>query len=178
MATKANIIIHPIRMRILAELGARQCTTRQLAAALHDVPQVSVYKHINTLIKHGIVEVISEQPIRGTMERTLAVAAGQGRLSAEDFAKATTDDHKAYFMTYITSFVQAFNTYVEGKTTPEILEGGLVYNQIIAYANAAEIEDLRRKFTELLQPLFNNEPTADRKRLTLGAMIIPEGKRK
>ena len=173
--SKADIIIHPIRMRILAELGARHCTTQQIAAALHDVARGSVYRHVNTLIEHGIVEVISEKQVHSVLERTLAVAAGQGRLSVEDFAKATPDDHKAYFMTYISSFVQAFGTYVDGKSTQEILEGGLTYNQIIAYANDSEIADLRQKFVELLQPLLTNEPTAGRKRLTLGAIIIPEG---
>ena len=62
---KADLILHPARLRIMGELGGRQMTSRQLAIALPDMAQASLYRHIKALLDGGILEVVSEQAVNG-----------------------------------------------------------------------------------------------------------------
>ncbi|HYT79398.1 MAG TPA: helix-turn-helix domain-containing protein, partial [Actinomycetota bacterium] len=68
---RADLLLHPVRLRILkAFLGDRALTTSQLAAELDDVPAGSLYRHVALLTKAGILQVVAERRIRGAVERT------------------------------------------------------------------------------------------------------------
>ncbi|HEY2693839.1 MAG TPA: helix-turn-helix domain-containing protein, partial [Pseudonocardiaceae bacterium] len=67
MAT-ADLLLHPVRLRIVkAFLGDRVLTTAQLAAELDDVPPGSVYRHVGLLTKAGVLHVVAERRVRGTV---------------------------------------------------------------------------------------------------------------
>jgi hypothetical protein len=52
------------------------------------------YRHINRLAEGGVLEVVDERPIRGTVERVYAVAeTGGASLSTADLEQATRVDH-------------------------------------------------------------------------------------
>jgi hypothetical protein len=79
--TKSDLLLHPVRMRLVTELAGRQMTPGQLAAALPDVPQATLYRQINRLLEGGVFEVVAEQVVNGATERTYAVVGGGDRLS-------------------------------------------------------------------------------------------------
>ena len=69
--TSADLLLHPVRLRIVkAFLGDRALTTSQLAAELDDVPAGSLYRHIARLTKAGVLQVVAERRVRGAVERT------------------------------------------------------------------------------------------------------------
>jgi Helix-turn-helix domain len=53
-------------------LGAA-LTTTPLAAELDDVPAGSLYRHVALLTRAGLLHVVAEHRIRGTVERTYAL---------------------------------------------------------------------------------------------------------
>ncbi|MBU0937229.1 MAG: helix-turn-helix domain-containing protein [Spirochaetes bacterium] len=64
-------LLHPVRLRILQELlTAAQCTASQLALALPNTPQATLYRHLKAMVKANILEITSETPVRGMVERT------------------------------------------------------------------------------------------------------------
>lgn len=42
----ARLIGHPVRLRVIIALGGRTLTTKQLAEALPDVAQATLYRHV------------------------------------------------------------------------------------------------------------------------------------
>jgi DNA-binding transcriptional ArsR family regulator len=69
-----EVMLNPVRMRIIQELAAQpQMTTADLSEKINDVPRTTLYRHINVLLKHEILTVVSEKRIRGSVERTLAL---------------------------------------------------------------------------------------------------------
>ena len=63
------MVMNPVRQRIfqyflLHETG----TVKELKKALPDVPSASLYRHIKILADHGILTVVGENRIRGTVE--------------------------------------------------------------------------------------------------------------
>lgn len=69
----ADIVLHPVRLRIVQQLGGRQLTTAALREELPDITQATLYRHVAALIAAQIVTVVDERRVRGTIERTLAL---------------------------------------------------------------------------------------------------------
>ena len=70
----SDIITNPIRMKIMQFLQIRgEATTKQICEELHDVPQPTLYRHINYLLKEEVLIVKSERKVRGSLERLLTL---------------------------------------------------------------------------------------------------------
>ncbi|NNJ11357.1 helix-turn-helix domain-containing protein [Chloroflexales bacterium ZM16-3] len=46
----ADLLLHPIRLRIIVALTVQQLTVQQLAGVLPDVPQATLYRQIHKLV--------------------------------------------------------------------------------------------------------------------------------
>ena len=70
----SDIITNPIRMKIMQFLQIRgEATTKQICEELNDIPQPTLYRHINYLLKEEVLIVKSERKVRGSLERLLAL---------------------------------------------------------------------------------------------------------
>lgn len=86
----SDIITNPIRMKIMQFLQIRgEATTRQICEELHDVPQPTLYRHINYLLKEEVLIVKSERKVRGSLERLLT-------LNGDKYAENTDIADSAY----------------------------------------------------------------------------------
>src|SRR5687768_15745956 len=98
MPNSADLLLHPIRLRVLQALaGGRRLSPGELAVELDDVPTASLYRHIKTLADAGVLAVVEERPARGTPQRVYTLVEGAGSISPTDLAQATTEDHLRYF---------------------------------------------------------------------------------
>lgn len=65
----AEIVMNPVRQRIFQYLLVHETgTVTEIRKALPDVPSASLYRHMKILTEHGILTVIGENRIRGTVE--------------------------------------------------------------------------------------------------------------
>ena len=84
---KENILLHPVRLRIIMAAVNRQVTVQQLASELPDIPQATLYRNIKALAVAGILSVVREQRVRNTLEKTYALAEEGLFLTPEDLKK-------------------------------------------------------------------------------------------
>ena len=79
-----DVMLNPVRMRIIQTLATRQnMTTTEICEKIKDVPRTTLYRHIKNLLDNDILTVVSEQKVRGSLERTIA-------LNVEEVAKHNT----------------------------------------------------------------------------------------
>ncbi len=70
----SDILSNPVRMRVIQYLDThREATTKQIAAGLDDIPAPTLYRHIDRLIKEGILIIKEERKVRGSTERLLTI---------------------------------------------------------------------------------------------------------
>jgi DNA-binding transcriptional ArsR family regulator len=167
--SKLDAILHPIRFRIVALLAGRRYTPQQIAARLPDIAQTTLYRHINTLVEEGILHVVSETQVRGTVERTYALVDGAARLTGEEAAALTKDDHQHYFILFLLSVLQDFNEYIEGDDTRPML-----YSKTPLYLTDTEFQTLVEQMQTLLMPYIRQQPGTNRYLFT-GITIPDEG---
>ncbi|VDN47120.1 conserved protein of unknown function [Petrocella atlantisensis] len=73
-----DIMLNPVRMRIIQTIAVRETlTATEICEKISDIPRTTLYRHIKILLDNDILSVISEQKIRGSLERTLAINTGE-----------------------------------------------------------------------------------------------------
>src|SRR5947209_6285752 len=98
--SKADLVLHPVRFRILMTVSARRLTPQQIGAELSDVPQASLYRHINSLTEAGILQMVEETTSRGTVEKLLMLPVQAADLSVDDMAAVSLEDQMRYFTNF------------------------------------------------------------------------------
>lgn len=165
--TRAELIIHPVRLRIIQALGQERLTTQELAERLPDVPQSSLYRHLRLLRQGEVVDVVEKRLVHGIEEKVYAVI-GRAHLSQEDMAQLTVEEHLSYFATYVVSLLQAYASYLEANADEhghvDMAADYAGYTEINFYADEQELQQFQQALHAALLPLITNQETEGRRR--------------
>src|SRR5262245_61796902 len=97
---------------------------------LPDIPQATLYHHLGTLTRAGLLRVVSERPVRGTVEKLYALADDNAILGPADLADASRDDHLRYFTIFLATLLGDFARYLEQKAPIDLLADGVGYREV------------------------------------------------
>jgi hypothetical protein len=172
--TSADLLLHPVRLRIIkAFLGDRALTTTQLAAELDDVPTGSLYRHVALLSRAGLLHVVAEHRIRGTVERTYALRQAAARVRPGELAAMSTEEHSRAFMAYVAGLLADFDRYLAAGP-PDLGRDRAGYTVAGLYLTDAELTAFLRDLAAIVQPLLANAPGQGRRRRILYTIFLPE----
>lgn len=173
-STRADVLLHPVRLRIMQamEVGAR-LTVRQLRRTLEDVPQASLYRHLHQLVEAGFLHVVDERPVGGATEKVYAVIEGTGVLPAHELAHATRADHMRYFAAFCAMLMSKFDQYLQLDRI-DMAADGVGYRTQSLYLSDEELHRLLQSMREPLEAAAKNEPAPGRRRRLLATILMPE----
>jgi hypothetical protein len=134
------------------------------------VPPTSLYRHLGHLIDAGVLDVVSERRVRGTVERTY-VARAAPSVSPDDLASWTADDHRRAFYGYVAALLNDFDCYL-GQEHVDLRRDGAGYRMAGLWMTDEELNELTQGFVSLLQPYMANPATPDRRRRILGTIVL------
>jgi DNA-binding transcriptional ArsR family regulator len=176
VADAGELLLHPIRLRIVQALAGTTLTAQQLKDVLGDVAQATLYRHIKQLVDGGMLEVVGERPVRGTVERTYGLVVSAVALSEEDLESATVDDHFRYFATFVGTLLSDFGAYLadSGPQGPQLQADGVGYRQVRLWLSDDELDDMVTSLREVMERHVGNEPSPDRRRRSLTTVIVPD----
>lgn len=174
MATsKADLLLHPVRLRIVLEASAGDLTAGGLARRLPDIPQATLYRHVATLADAGVLEVVAERRVRGGVERTFRLVADKAGLGPADAASLTPDEHLTGLVAFVGGIVSAFERYLR---TPDATPGTdpVGYRQTALHLTDEEVRNLLEDLGEVLQRYTNHAATPDRRTIRLSVAVVPD----
>jgi DNA-binding transcriptional ArsR family regulator len=175
MATsRADLILHPVRLRLIATLACRQLTARQLSELLPEIPQATLYNHLGTLTRAGLLQVVSERPVRGTVEKLYALADNNVSVEPSDLANASRDDHLRYFTVFVTTLLGDFARYLQQDASIDLLADGAGYREVPIYLNDAELVQFATAVNRAVLPFLENQPSPNRRRRLFATVMIPD----
>jgi DNA-binding transcriptional ArsR family regulator len=172
--SKADLILHPVRMRILMALTGRVLTAKELATLLPDVAQATLYRHINALADGGVLTIVEENPVRGTVEKVYTVEGQAARLTSDDMANMSKDEHMQMFTVFITTVLQDFAAYMDGRETVDLFADRVSYGKFPLYLSDDELQEISNVIQASILPHINNQPDGKRKRRILTSIIVPD----
>ena len=173
MIETRDLLLHPIRLRIVQALVGNPMTPLRLKEQLGDVAQATLYRHLNQLADGGLLEVVDERPARGGVERTYGVVASAVSLTAEELENATSDDHFRYFATFVGTLLADFATYLEASGL-DLAADRVGYRQVPLWLTDDEFDVMVAKMTQAVQESLDNEPAPGRRRRLLSTIVMPD----
>ncbi len=169
----SEILLHPVRLRIMqAFLGDRALTTTQLASELDDVPAGSLYRHVARLADAGILRVVAERRIRGSVERTYILAHAAASIGPAELAAMTTEQHSQAFLAFAAGLIADFDRYLAAGS-PDLVRDGVGYNINAMWLTDSEFLEFARDLAMLFQPRLANGPAEGRKRRIAASVFLP-----
>jgi len=138
---KADLIIHPIRLRILQLLSREPLTIRKLDQLMPDVAKSSLYRHIRKLMDGGFIEIAETHPVKGTPENTYSLVQVP-HINADEVQQMSKEDHLRYFSSYVAGLVQSFKAYLDSQDTPDLVSDRVGFSEILFYASTEEFDAL------------------------------------
>ncbi len=172
-APTAEILLHPVRLRVVLAFGSEQLTTAQLAERLPDVAHATLYRQVSTLADAGMLVVVAERRVRGGIERTYALAEGAARLGPEDAVEMTPDALFRGFLVFAGTLVDSVGRYLDHPDA-DLRHDPLSFRQAALWLDHDERARLIERLREAMTPYLGNEPSAERERLLLNTILIPD----
>jgi len=121
-----EVMLNPVRMRIIQELATSQSmTTTKLCEKISDVPRTTIYRHINILLDNNILSIVSEKKIRGSLERTLALNIGE--ITKHNTLENASQNALAFLMN---RYVR-FHNYFSGENSSPAIDKIFLNNTVL-----------------------------------------------
>ncbi len=171
--TKANLILHPVRFRILQTLAAEPLTTQAIAGCLPDAPKSSIYRHLKTLLDGEMIEVAETRLVKGIQEKVYRLAQ-RPYLGPDDIVGVTADEHLRYFTTYVMTLLQGFADYLAAAgPTIDFAADRVGYTEAVFYATDAEMDTLQADLNAAFMKWAGNGPGNGRKQRKIAIISHP-----
>lgn len=168
-------ITNPVKCKLLLEIHAQgQTTAKHLSDALEDIPQATLYRNLKKMLNDGILKVVEETQVRGTLEKTYALACNL----TEDFETILNNNsgtlYMQAFMQYFLGFAKQFRAYCQ---TPDIniKEDMSGFSLSHLYLSDDELTELIKAISALIGAAEKNTPKEGRKLRTIGVVVSPPG---
>ncbi|RCG13963.1 ArsR family transcriptional regulator [Streptomyces diacarni] len=170
----ANELIHPVRMRILQTLlGADELTTAQLRDRLPDVASATMYRHVAALAQAGVIEVVSERPVRGTVERSYRVRQEQALVDSDTRDAMGTEDHRRAFTVFSAAVMGDFERYLS-REDAEPAQENVLYRQGAVWVTDEEFASLVDEIEAAVARRTHTTPGDGRARHLLSLVFVPD----
>ena len=157
-----ELILHPVRLKVVQALSAAEMTTAQLAETMPGVPVPSLYRHVARLVAGGVVEVADQRHVRGAVERTYRLAAGAN----------TVEGQYREFAAFVASLIGGFGEYLRRPDAGEVA-GMVGYGQAELWLNPAELQEFAGKLSAALREASANTPGGARKAVLFTTVVFP-----
>ncbi len=170
-ASTLELVLHPVRLRILQAVTGRTVTTTDIAELLTDVAAATVYRHVNALLEAGVLTVVSERRVRGTVERTLALVDDATRAGPDEARKMSDDQHRQAFAVFLAHQAAEFDRFIAHRDDETMPLFG--YGQTILHITEDDLRRIQEQLRTTLEPYM--QPRGDGEhRVGLATLLIPE----
>jgi DNA-binding transcriptional ArsR family regulator len=175
---RGDVLLHPVRMRIVVALAGRALTPSQLRAELADVPQATLYQHLGKLTRAGALRVVAERPVRGAVERVYALNEGSAALhppalDPANVARTPPEEWRRYYAVFMAALLADGSRYL-ASDAPDLLRDGFGFRQVALNLSNEEFQAMVIAMNTAIAPYLANGPEPGRRRRLFATIMIPQ----
>jgi DNA-binding transcriptional ArsR family regulator len=170
---RSDILLHPIRLRIVLATAGDEVTTADIAERLTEVPQATLYRHIAKLADAGILNVVGERQARGAVERTYRVNTTEASVNADEAGEMSPDEHLQAFTTFAGILIETYGRYLNTSDATPATDG-VSFRQARLWLTDTELDGLVTDVIAALDRYLDLEQTPERRPRLLSTILMPE----
>lgn len=166
----SDIVLHPVRLRVLQAVGGRRLTTAQLRSELPDVSQATLYRHIGALVTAGFLQVVDERRVRGSVERTYALGDRLAHVEQAELDSMSEEQLRAAFLSFLQQLGSTLEKAVE-ESGPA-LRNHLGFGLTAIHVDQSDLETIQRELAELIGRYLTE--AEGKQRVILSTALLPQ----
>ena len=170
---RLELILHPVRLRLLLELVKGERTVDDLHAVIPQVSRATLYRHLYRLVQGGVVRVTSQRAVRGTVEKTYALVTEHLSLDETAFNRLSREEHLEFFITFLSSLLNDYARYLTTRSTPNLRADGVGYHKYVLFLSEDEFSAFVRALNQALIPFLEKTPTPERTPRLFATILMP-----
>ena len=168
-----DCITNPVKCKLLLEIHSQgKATAKHLADIYNDIPQATLYRHLKKMLNDGILQVVEETQVRGTVEKTYSLAYNINSDMATMVEENSGELYMQYFMQYFIGFAKQFQKYCQSPDI-NIKKDMTGFSLSPLYLSDNELTSLVTNISQIINAVKNNEPNPERKLRTIGVIVSP-----
>lgn len=174
MATsRADLLLHPVRLRVVLAMGGEDRTTGELSALLPDVAPATLYRHVASLFEGGVLEVVDERRNRGGVERTYRLVEAAASIDGTTAEAIPMEQVLSGLVTFVDVVVDAMTRYAQHPDAGAT-KHPLGYHQVPLWLTGDEAEALARDVGDVIEAYRGRGPSEQRTKVTFNTIVVPE----
>jgi len=179
MTNKVDILMHPVRLKISQALIRNKengLTPREMLNIIEDVPQATLYRHIQVLLDAGIIRVLKEKKVRSVSEKYYTLNEDEALLSSDEWNEASVDEKINYYSYYQLSLLNQYKNYLSNLEKSNSVDRS-TFSLVELKLDDETFKDFQTDLNDLMMKYYkvkskNTEENAPMR--TIGLTIIPE----
>ncbi|MDT8898648.1 helix-turn-helix domain-containing protein [Thermanaerothrix sp. 4228-RoL] len=170
---RLELVLHPVRLRLILELVKGERTVDDLQAAIPEVSRPTLYRHLRRLEEGGLVRVVGQRAVRGTVEKSYTLATEQLILDQATMAHLSREEHLEFFVTFLSSLLGDYARYLAAHPAPDLQADGVGFHQHVFFLNEAEFQAFVRALNHALLPFAQNQAAPGRIPRLFATILMP-----
>lgn len=157
-------IMNPIRIKIIQELSIKKtATTKEIAQACGDVPQATLYRHLYALMKSGVIQVVSENKVRGIMEKVYGIKENPSQTINNNLEKITKDELSTLFIQFVVSILTDFDSCISKPEVMNSIDKNLGFTSNSLLLSDEEYVEMMAELKQIIIRNMKNQFVSGRK---------------
>lgn len=174
LLNKIETILHPVRFKIIQSfLDGQQKTAKMLANELREIPQATLYRQLDVLVKGEILHIIEENQIRGTVEKVYQLNRSNAILGKDDVQNLTKEEHLQYFLLFTAQLAKDFEEYLH-RENYNLEKDGVGYRQIALNLSDEEFLQFISEMSSVVKKYIEFQPSPNRTKRLFTNIVMPK----
>jgi len=178
MSNKTEIIMHPVRMKICQALMRNKengLTPLEMIKIIKDVPQATLYRHIQIMVDSNIIRVIKEKKVKSVSEKYYVLNEEAARLDEAEWKEASIEEKLNYISTYQLLLMTQYQNYLKKLEEQNRQEDRATFSVVELKINEEHFLQFQDELNELMTKYYNaTNKEIDGPVRTIAITIIPE----
>lgn len=178
LINKAEILMHPVRMKITQALMRNKedgLTPFEMLEVIQDVPQATLYRHIQVLLEADVIRILKEKKVRSVTEKYYTLNEEAARLNAEEWKNLNKEKKLSYISYYQLSLMTQYQNYLLNLEQNKSAEDRATFSLLELKLDDRQFESFQTELNKLMLKYYDQktEETHVSTR-TVAVTIIPE----
>jgi DNA-binding PadR family transcriptional regulator len=163
----------PLSAKLIIEIQEQgEITASKLLERFYDIPQATLYRRLQKMLKDGVLKVVAEHPIRGTVEKVYALGFNMEKTRQELGESNNGDAYMQMVTYYVLGILQEFREYTT-KEEIDLAGDGSGCSVAPVYATHEELMNALMKIGEIITELQSYKPDGKRRLHNLCIITTP-----
>ncbi|MFJ7746619.1 helix-turn-helix domain-containing protein [Peribacillus sp. NPDC097295] len=178
MINKVEVLMHPVRMKIAQVLMRNKdngLTPLEMVKIIKNVPQATLYRHIQTMLDSDVIRVIKEKKVKSVTEKYYALNEIEARLSIEDWKIVSSEKKLDYVSYYQLSLLTQYQSYLKKLEEQDCQEDGATFSAVELKMDEEHFTQFQNELNELMTKYYQyTSIEIDAPVRTIAITIIPD----